>query len=275
MPLEYLLIKIKLKHTISDRQDKMKKKSHTELLQDHRPEAIEKRLNLPAKSQNVSNAVLGGIDGCVTTFAVVSSTVGAGLPSSVAVIMGFANLFADGFSMAISSYESIKAEAEFIEEIRETEKEHISAVPDGEREEIRQIFQTKGFKGDTLEEIIATICQDQHLWIETMLTEEHGLQRHISSPYKSAVTTFFAFLFVGAIPLIPFLIPVLQMQEQFVISTALAGIMFFSIGAIKGFVFNKPASASGLKTLFTGSAAASLAFLTGYILKNIFGIDGL
>lgn len=253
----------------------MKKYSEAELYREHYPRAIEKRLNLPAKSQNISDAVLGGIDGCVTTFAVVSSTIGAGLPSYVALIMGFANLFADGFSMAVSSYESIKAEMEFVEEIRQTEEEHIDKVPDGEREEIRQIFQKKGFEGETLEIIIDTICQDRTLWVETMLTEEHGVQKSGLKPLRSALITFGAFLFVGSMPLLPFLVPALQMQQQFLLSTVLAAIMFFSIGAVKGIVFTKPALSSGLRTLLTGSAAATLAFLTGYLLRHTFGIDGL
>lgn len=253
----------------------MKKTSYNKLLQEHHPEAIEKRLQRPVKPQNISDAVLGGIDGCVTTFAVVSGTVGAGLPSSIALIMGFANLLADGFSMAISSFESIKTEMEFAERIRRSEEEHIDTVPGGEREEIRQIFQKKGFKGDGLEDIVDTICQDRRLWIETMLTEEHGLQKSTSNPWRSAIATFIAFISVGTVPLIPFLIPTIEIQQQFLLSTGLAGIMFFSIGAIKGFLFSKPTLVSGLKTLLTGTAAAAIAFLTGYALRNAFGIAGL
>ena len=80
---------------------------------------IRKRLSLGPKRQNISDAVLGGIDGCITTFSVVSASVGAGFPSSVAVILGFANLFADGFSMAVSNYESSKAEQEYFESIKQ------------------------------------------------------------------------------------------------------------------------------------------------------------
>ena len=68
----------------------MKKNSHEELLREHSPEAIRQRLKRSAVSQNVSDAVLGGIDGCVTTFAVVAGTVGAGFSSTVAVVLGFA-----------------------------------------------------------------------------------------------------------------------------------------------------------------------------------------
>jgi len=253
----------------------MRQTTRKELLQDHRPEVIRKRLHLPVKSQNISNAVLGGIDGCVTTFAVVSSSVGAGLPSSVALIMGFANLLADGFSMAVSSYESIKAEIELIEGIRKSEEKHILNVPDGEREEIRQIFQNKGFSGETLERVIETICEDKDLWVETMLTEEHGIHRGPSEPLKSALVTLGAFVCVGAIPLVPFFLSGLPMQEQFLLSTVLAAVMFFSIGAVKGRLLYRPVFVSGLSTLLTGGTAAGLAFLAGYLLRNFFGIDGI
>lgn len=56
--------------------------------------------------------VYGGIDGAITTFAVVSGVVGAGLGSAIVLILGFANLFADGFSMAVSNYLSTKSEQE-------------------------------------------------------------------------------------------------------------------------------------------------------------------
>ena len=151
----------------------MKNKKLEKLYREHRPEAIKRRLAKTARTQNISDAVLGGIDGCITTFAVVSGAIGAGLPASIALVLGFANLFADGFSMAISNYESIKAGREFAEDIRRTEEEHIDQIPAGEREEIRQIFQNKGFFGKTLEKIVDTISHDRRLWVETMLLEEH------------------------------------------------------------------------------------------------------
>ena len=253
----------------------MKKNRHEELLREHNPETIKQRLDRSTRPSMISDAVLGGVDGCVTTFAVVSGAVGAGFPSSVALVLGLANLIADGFSMAISNYESIKAQQEFAESVRLTEQEHIDKVPAGEREEIRQIFQKKGFTGEVLEKIVDTISSDKRLWIETMLTEEHGMQKIGPNPFKSAVTTFFAFVFVGTMPLIPFLIPGLEEQLQFIISACVAGIMFFLIGMMKSIIFAKPVFRSGLNTLLTGSTAAGLAFLTGYLLRDIFGIGGL
>jgi VIT1/CCC1 family predicted Fe2+/Mn2+ transporter len=243
-----------------------------ELRRQHRPDAIRKRLRRSPRSQNVSDAVLGGIDGCITTFAVVSGAVGAGFSSSVALILGFANLVADGFSMAVSNYESIKAQREFIDEVRRTEEDHIERIPEGERDEIRAIFQQKGFEGDTLEEIVNTISRDRRLWVETMLTEEHGLQKAGPSPWKSALATMSAFLAVGAVPLTPLFSASLALHQQFIFSAALAGVSFFSIGMLKSLVFAKPMLRSGLSTLLTGGAAAGLAYLTGYLLQQAFGI---
>jgi VIT1/CCC1 family predicted Fe2+/Mn2+ transporter len=244
-----------------------------DLAEQHRPEAIRQRLGIPPKQNLVSDAILGGIDGCVTTFAIVSGVIGAGLSPAVALVLGFANLIADGFSMAVSNYESIRADQDYIQSIRASEQEHIDRIPSGEREEIRQIFLNKGFSGDVLESIVDTISADRHLWIDTMLTEEHGLQKEGRDPARAGLTTFVSFIIVGAIPLVPFVWPGLETTMQFVFSACLAAIVFFSIGAMKSRVFFRPVLQSGLGTLVSGGGAATLAFLVGYLLREIFNIS--
>lgn len=250
----------------------MKSVNKEKLVQDHQPEMIRQRLSQGPKRQNISDAVLGGIDGCITTFAVVSGSVGAGFPSSVAVVLGFANLFADGFSMAISNYESSKAEQEFFESIRKSEKSHIDEIPEGEREEVRQIYKAKGFNGELLEKIVDTITADKRIWLEVMLVEEHGLSKTSPTPMISAGVTFIAFISVGAIPLIPYIVSSIEMTQQFMISTFLAGTMFFLIGMVKSLALDKPVFMSGLRTLLTGGTAAALAYFTAYFLREVFNI---
>ncbi|WP_024851938.1 VIT1/CCC1 transporter family protein [Hydrogenovibrio kuenenii] len=253
----------------------MKYDSLSQLEQDHHPTAISKRLSTPTKPQILPDAILGAIDGCVTTFAVVSGAFGAGFSATVALTLGFANLFADGFSMAVSNYEATKAQKEYLDTIKKTEADHIERIPEGEREEIRQIFLQKGFKDQTLEKIVETITQDKNLWIETMIIEEHGLQKNEPHSVRSALSTFFAFVFVGAMPLIPYLIPSLTLAHQFMISTLIAALMFFLIGILKSIVLGKLNLTSGIKTLVIGSAAAGIAFATGYLLQNIFAISAV
>jgi len=219
------------------------------LINEHRPEMIRQRLSQGPKSENISDAVLGGIDGCITTFAIVSGSLGAGFPSTVAVTLGFANLFADGFSMAISNYESSKAEQEFFESIKQSEERH--------------------------EKIVDTITADKRIWLEVMLAEEHGLSKTTPKPVVSAGVTFIAFISVGAIPLLPYILPSMEMTQQFTISAFLAGTMFFLIGLLKSLALKKPAFLSGLRTLLTGSTAAALAYFTAYFVREIFNITNI
>ena len=93
-----------------------------------------------SKSSYLSDFVYGGIDGSVTTFAVVAGIVGASLSPSIVLILGFANLFADGFSMAVGNYLSTKSKKEYIEKIRKAEEVSVHRIPDEEREEIKEIF---------------------------------------------------------------------------------------------------------------------------------------
>ena len=245
----------------------MKPTDRVDLARQHRPEAIAARLRRPFRSWYISDFVLGSIDGCVTTFAVVSGAVGAGFSGLVAIVLGTANLVADGFSMAVSNYQSIKSQQELIEESRRSEERHIAEVPEGEREEIRQIFTGKGFKGEVLEQIVDTITRDRRLWIETMLTEEFGLQKAGINPLKSALITFLAFVLVGFVPLVPFLSSALGVNLQFYISAFLAGMMFFGVGMLRSVVIRRPIIRSALGTLLMGGSAAALAYLVGLLLR--------
>ena len=120
---------------------------------EHSAEAISERLSSGRRHSYLRDWVYGGIDGSVTTFAVVAGVVGAQLSPGVILVIGIANIFADGFSMAASNFLGTKTEHEEIEHLEEIENRHIDEFPDGEREEVRQIFKAKGFEGEDLERV--------------------------------------------------------------------------------------------------------------------------
>src|SRR5262245_3025507 len=119
--------------------------SKQSLAEQHTPKAIRERLARGPAHSYLGDFVLGAIDGCVTTFAVVAGVAGAGLSPTVVIIMGLANVLADGFSMAVGNFLGTKSDRQVVERIRRMEEMHIDKVPDAEREEIRQIFAGKGF----------------------------------------------------------------------------------------------------------------------------------
>lgn len=158
--------------------------------------------------------VYGATDGTITTFAIVAGVMGASLSSTVVLILGFANLFADGFSMAISNYLS-----------NESQKD---------------------------------LNRNKH--------------KRWKNPRRTAFATFAAFVIVGLIPLIPFIlapfISVIEMHK-FLYSIILTGIAFLGIGAIKGKVVGKHYARSAIETLIIGGVAAILAFSVGYLLQGL------
>lgn len=233
---------------------------------EHSPEAIMQRLSAGPGSSYLRDWVYGGIDGTVTTFAVVSGVAGAELPSAIILILGFANLVGDGFSMAASNYSGTKAEKEEYERIKNIEDRHIRLEPGGEREEIRQIYRMKGFQGEELERVVDVITSNRERWVKTMLTEEYGLPLEIRSPVLAALSTFTAFLLCGLIPLIPY---IFNFTNPFWLSTAVTGLVFFLIGSIKSKWSVIPWWKSGVETLVIGSGAAGLAYLIGYLLRGL------
>lgn len=238
---------------------------------EHCSERIRARLDGGRAHSYVGDAILGAVDGCVTTFAVVAGSVGAGFPGAVVLVLGFANLVADGFSMAAGNYLGTKSEREQIDRAREEEHRHIDEVPDGEREEVRQIFARKGFHGETLDHIVSVITRDRELWVDTMITEELGLRLESPSAIRAGLSTLAAFIVAGVVPLVPFLFGGEQPDERFVGSAIVTALVFWSVGTLKGWALDRPPLRSGLETLAIGSGAAVLAYFFGCVLGRAFG----
>ena len=233
---------------------------------EHTVEAIGERLAAGPRQNYLRDWIYGGIDGSVTTFAIVTGVVGANLSPAVILILGFANLVADGFSMAASNFLGTRAEQDDIRHIEAIEQRHIDLAPEGEREEVRQIFRQKGFEGKDLERVVELITADRHRWVRTMLTEEYGLPQQARSPWLAAMSTFSAFIVCGLVPLLPFL---LGAGKALWLSILLTGAVFFVIGSVKSRWSTVSWWRSGFSTLLVGGTAATLAYAVGIALRDL------
>ncbi len=238
----------------------------------HEPDDIAARITERTKHSYLSDFVYGAIDGTVTTFAVVSSVAGAGLDYGIVVVLGLANLLGDGFSMAASNYLGTRTDQQLREKARAMEKRHIDAEPEGEREEIRQIFAQKGFEGEDLERAVEIITAREERWIDTMLVDELGIPLDGPNPFRAALTTFVAFNVVGMLPLLAFIfglfVPITD-ANMYAASTAVTGVAFFLVGTAKSWFVDQRWFWSGFETLFIGGIAALLAYGVGIMLRGI------
>jgi VIT1/CCC1 family predicted Fe2+/Mn2+ transporter len=216
--------------------------------------------------------VYGGVDGSVTTFAVVAGATGAALDSAVVIILGFANLVADGFAMSVGSYLSTKSERENYEKHRSIEFWEIENTRDKEVNEIREIYAAKGFEGELLDQVVETITADKERWVDIMMKEELGMSPESKSPLAMGGVTFVSFIVFGFLPLLIYVLDYSFDLEVnlFLISSVLTGLVFCLIGYLKGLVNQTNIIRSMLETLFLGGAAAVLAYFVGDILEGLF-----
>ncbi len=208
----------------------------------------------------------------MTTFAVVAGVAGAGLDEKVVIVLGGANLLADGFSMAASNFLGSRAERQRRERARREEEIHIELVPDGEREEIRQIYAAKGFSGEDLERIVAVITSDRELWAQTMMSEELGFAAGEPNEYRAALSTLAAFITIGLLPLLVYVYDLVRagdVAQPFLWSAVLTALAFLVVGGIKARFSDQSWWRSAIETLTIGGLAAALAYGAGAMLQGL------
>lgn len=230
----------------------------------HTEQEISDRVGSPGGKGVLRDAIYGAIDGTVTTFAIVAGVAGAGLSPVVIVILGLANVLADGFSMAAANYSGSKAEHDNMRRIRKIEERHIAEYPRGEWLEVREILSRKGLEGQVLDQATDAITQDRESWVSLMMEGEYGLGGIDPHPLRAAITTFLAFLVAGMIPLLPFLF---KFDNAFALSAWITMATFGAIGALKSLWSLSPWWRSAGETMLIGGAAAALAFAVGTLLQ--------
>lgn len=231
----------------------------------HSISSISERINRHKQSLG-KDIVYGGVDGVITTFAVVAGVKGAGLDPSIAFILGAANLLADGFSMASSNYLSVKSENDEKRLVRAFEESQIESEREGEVEEVRQILKMKGLRGRLLNIVTKQVISSPKQWVNLMMNEEYGLRPEPSSALRPALATFIAFIVFGSIPLLPFFMGASDLFVAGIIGSAIA---FYAIGAFKSRWSLESAFSSGMKTVVVGMGAAGISYLIGKLLGEL------
>lgn len=220
----------------------------------------------------IKSAIYGGLDGTITTFAVVAGVAGADLSTGIVLILGFANLFADGLSMAIGDFLSTKAEKEYASAERVREAWEVENYPEGEMKEMKEIYMGKGIDEKDADMMVKILSKHKKAWVDVMMIEELGIVDSEDSPLKNALVTFSSFTIFGFIPLLTYvlarLIPTLN-DLTFPVACLLTGITLFILGALKVKVTGKKWYLAGLEMFIVGGLAALAAYIIGNMLQGL------
>ncbi len=220
----------------------------------------------------VKSIVYGGLDGIITTFAVVAGVAGAGLAAGIVLILGFANLIADGISMAVGDYLSSKSEKEYYDAEREREKWEVDNYPKGEEKEMIELYTRQGLSEKDAKCMVEVLKKNKDVWIDTMMVEELNLIKSDESPVMNGIVTFFSFAFFGLIPLLVYIYSWFfpgVISNNFLAAIVLTGVALLGLGFAKVKVTEKSWWRSGIETLLIGGVAAGAAYFVGYLLGGI------
>ncbi|EGG18847.1 hypothetical protein DFA_02586 [Cavenderia fasciculata] len=236
--------------------------------------------------------VFGGLDGIITTFAIVAvyddvlmyyciividmylAAAGAGLTRGVVLILGFANLLGDALGMAFGDYVSEKAEEDQLKKHTLELEEKLQNNPDQEKQNLIEIYMKKGYDEQQASRIAELLFPYKTTVTSIMMMEEHGdtYEEGDSGAMKSALVTFGSFMVCGGIPLLAFLCAggfskTAGFDLIFIIAIILFSIVLFVLGCFKGYISNKNIPVSGLLMLINGAVTTLAAFFIGYAIE--------
>ncbi|CAJ1961113.1 unnamed protein product [Cylindrotheca closterium] len=224
--------------------------------------------------------IFGGLDGILTSFAIVAGAAGGGLSPEVVMVLGFSNIFADALSMGVGEFLSSKATNEWILSERKREEWEMENYPEGEIQEMIDIYKEKGMEHEDAKLVIETMAKYKDFFVDLMMAQELELQvpdeDHVEESMREGVVMFLSFASFGAMPLLGYVIipasfPQLGNDTLFAAACIVTGLVLFFLGSVKSKFANMNWFTSGLETLLLGGCCATVAFTIGHYINGLVG----
>ncbi len=228
-----------------------------------------------AFSEYLREIVYGGNDGIITTFAVVAGFAGAqanpvssAVPVVSVLLFGLANLFADGLSMSVGSFLSLRADQDVYRNEKAKEAHEITQEPENEFEETVEILRRKGYGEADGRAMAALLRKNTAYWTDFMMKDELDMANpEHEKPVQIAIATFLSFTLFGSIPLLPYALGV-SPGWVFPVSLAATGLALFLLGVLRSAVTRQPAARGVAETLLLGGISAGVAFYVGTFFRS-------
>lgn len=208
------------------------------------------------------DAVFGTQDGLISTLGALTG-IAAGTGNNEAVVVaGFVIVVVESLSMAAGSYLSSKSQREYLERLLKEEEEEIARDPEGERQELWEMYRSRGYADAEIEIIAKRLMSNPKLLLEDMAHKELGISPEaLEEPLGNAIVMGTAYVAGGLIPVVPYL--VLPIWEAMPISIGGTLLALFLFGGLKGRIVKQSWWRSGLEMLIVAGVAALAGFLIG------------
>lgn len=217
--------------------------------------------------------IYGGIDGIVTTFAVVAGFAGAALSNEtttqlsflVVLLFGLANLFADAASMGLGNFLSVRSEKDLYRVARRKQIVSVRDNADTEMVDTISLLEKEGFTHEQSRALAQIYRNNESYWTDFMMRRKHGMPSPLGeNEVFTGLATFLSFMIFGAIPLLPF---ILQQSGDpataFMYSCLGTLLALVALGLLKWRVIGSGIKSSLFEVVAVGGTAAVLAYLVG------------
>ena len=221
-------------------------------------------------STYLKEIVYGGVDGIVTTFAVVAGFAGAnagmqvgGLGPLTVLLFGLANLFADASSMALGNFLSTRSEQDRYSQEEAKERHEIEHNPRMEMAESIEILKEQGFSESDAIQLVEIYATNKEYWVNFMMKYELEMEDlRNENPLLTGLATFISFISFGSIPLLPYIINPTY-SHAFLLAIIATGIALLLLGILRLQVTKQHTMRSIGEIVLIGSVSAVIAYLVG------------
>lgn len=213
---------------------------------------------------SIRDLIFGINDGLVSTLSLVSGVAGANPGRGVILLAGVAGLLAGAISMAAGAYISSKSERQVYEAEVERERQEVRDNPEEEMDELRILYQLKGFAEAEAGQLVARLAQDREELLQRLLQEELGLSpERFPNPWKAGAFSGGAFVVGAIIPLVAYFF--LAGITAVALSVGLSVCGLFVIGVLKTLFTRRSWWRSGLEMVIIGLLATAVTYLIGML----------
>lgn len=224
-------------------------------------------------SDFVKSLVFGGLDGIMTTFAIVCSSAGADMTWKTVLVFGFANAIADGWAMGFGEFISGNAAMDYARSERQREEWEVETNIEGEKKEMIEIYEERGYSPEDARTLVSIYSKDTKRFVDVMMVEELGILVDLDDewgPLKQGVVMFCSFVFFGVFPLIVYMFGHGQgIDSVFYAACAVTGLGLMILGAAKGMLTSSPVPRTALIMLFNGVVSGVVSFGIGQAINTL------
>lgn len=213
----------------------------------------------------LGEVIYGGLDGVVTTFAVLAGSIGAHLDTPIIIILSLANLLADGFSMGTGNFFSERSKRQLVIKEQTKLRNLVIKSPKKAKKHLESMFTRQGFNQQESRCMSRALLNHDGAAAREILHDK-GLFLEDTHPKNTAIATFLSFIFIGFLPILPLII---FPNPSFWLILSLVALVLFILGAFRSKISAVTWIRGGMEIMLAGVMASLIAFYVGDFLSSL------